>query len=511
MQFKAPEGNTGPRAGSTFPHSIPYPSRRLSRGMHLAMLERAAALVLDVLSVLLAFWLAYVIRYDFEIGGSIPFWAEEPFSTFIEATTAAMVLTPIAFALRGIYGLDRYGGALDSAAAVIGGFTTSMAGVVMLAFFIRFAPSRLLFLYVWLIGIALMLFHRRMLAIARRRLWSVGFGVDRVLIIGDGESARRVMQAMFSESHLGYRLVGFASDSAGRDRINVATERGTIVCPRLGTGDQVGELVRRHRVDEVIIAVDGGESSTTRDVVTRCREQVVKFRLVPDLVQFSQDRASLGEIAGVPLIGISDASIRGWNAVTKRSIDVFVSVGVLMVMAIPMLVIAWLVKRDSPGPILFRQTRVGKDGRLFTMFKFRCMVEDAEAQREALLRASGTTDVRLFKMPDDPRLTQIGKTLRRLSLDELPQFVQVLKGDMSLIGPRPPIPEEVQQYEDWHLQRLLVKPGLTGLWQVNGRSHLSFDEMVRLDLYYAENWSPWLDTKILLRTIPAVLAGRGAW
>ncbi|HYH12460.1 MAG TPA: sugar transferase [Thermomicrobiales bacterium] len=511
MQSKAPDGSTGSITGRAFPLSIPYPSRRLSRGMHLAMLERAAALVLDVLSVLLAFWLAYLLRYDLEIGGRIPFWADEPFSTFIEATTAAMVLTPIVFAMRGIYGLDRYGGVLDSAAAVVGGFTTSMAGVVMLAFFLRFAPSRLLFLYVWVIGIVLMLLHRRLLAMGRRWLWSVGIGVDRVLIVGDGEAARRVMQAMFSEPHLGYRLVGFASDSGGRDRINVATERGTIVCPRLGTGDQVGELVTRHRVDEVIIAVDGGESSTTREVVTRCREQVVKFRLVPDLVQFSQDRASLGEIAGVPLIGISDASIRGWNAVLKRSIDICVSAAVLVVAAIPMLVIAWLIKRDSPGPVLFRQTRVGKDGRLFTMLKFRCMVEDAEAQREALLRASGTTDVRLFKMPDDPRLTRIGKRLRRLSLDELPQFVQVLKGDMSLIGPRPPIPEEVRQYEDWHLQRLLVKPGLTGLWQVNGRSHLSFDEMVRLDLYYAENWSPWLDTKILLRTIPAVLAGRGAW
>lgn len=511
MHIKASEGSSGHGAGNTLPLSIPHPSRRISRGMQLAMLERAAALVLDVLSVPLAFWLAYVIRYDLEIGGAIPFWADEPFSTFAQATSVTMVLTPIVFAMRGIYGLDRYGGVLDSAAAVVGGFTTSMAGVVMLAFFLRFAPSRLIFLYVWVIGIVLMLAHRRLLALVRRWLWSLGIGVDRVLIVGDGESARRVMQAMFSEPHLGYRLVGYASDSSDRDRINVATERGTIVCPRLGKGEQVGELVNRHSVDEVIIAVEGAESATTREVVARCREQVVKFRLVPDLVQFSQDRASLGEIAGIPLIGISDASIRGWNAVLKRAIDICVSIVVLTVMAIPMLVIAWLVHRDSPGPILFRQVRVGKDGKLFTMLKFRCMVEDAEEQREALLRANGAADVRLFKMPDDPRLTRIGRKLRRYSLDELPQFLQVLKGDMSLIGPRPPIPEEVQAYEDWHLQRLLVKPGLTGLWQVNGRSHLSFDEMVRLDLYYAENWSPWLDTKILLRTIPAVIAGRGAW
>src|SRR5690606_25281088 len=155
MHIKASEGSSGHGAGNTLPLSIPHPSRRISRGMQLAMLERAAALVLDVLSVPLAFWLAYVIRYDLEIGGAIPFWADEPFSTFAQATSATMVLTPIVFAMRGIYGLDRYGGVLDSAAAVVGGFTTSMAGVVMLAFFLRFAPSRLIFLYVWVIGIVL--------------------------------------------------------------------------------------------------------------------------------------------------------------------------------------------------------------------------------------------------------------------------------------------------------------------------------------------------------------------
>jgi exopolysaccharide biosynthesis polyprenyl glycosylphosphotransferase len=479
--------------------------------MQLGLFERCAAMVLDVLSVLLAFWLAYLLRYRLELGGEIPFWAEEPFSAFARSAAAAMVLTPLVYALRGIYALQRHGGALDTAAEVIGGFTTSMAGVVMLAFFFRFEPSRIVFLYAWGIGIVLMLLHRRLLSWGRRLLWRAGIGVDRVLIVGDGEAARRVMQAMFGEPYLGYRLVGFASDTEGRERLNVATERGPIVCPRLGTTDEVSDLVQRHRVDEVIIAPDGVDIARTGEIVTACREHVVKFRLVPDLAQFSQDRASVGEIAGIPLIGISDGSIRGWNAVMKRTIDILVATSVLAVAAIPMLVIAVLVKRDSPGPILFRQTRVGKDGRLFTMLKFRCMVQDAEAQREALMREAGTTDTRLFKLVDDPRLTRIGRTLRRYSLDELPQFIQVLRGDMSLIGPRPPIPEEVRQYDEWHLQRLLVKPGLTGLWQINGRSHLSFDEMVRLDLYYAENWSPWLDLKIMLRTVPAVVAGRGAW
>ncbi len=511
MQTNVPGKPDGKVVEPPSPVTIPHPERRLSRGMQLALVERSATLVFDVASVFLAFWLGYLVRYRLEVGGPIAFWADEPFTRFLPPALVAMALTPVVFAVRGVYRLDHVGGLLDTAEAVIGGFTTSMAGVVMLAFFFRFQPSRIVFLYAWAIAIVLMLAHRWLLAVVRRMLWRAGVGVDRVLVVGDGEAARRVMQAMFSEAHLGYRLVGFASDTEGSDRLNVATETGTLVSPRLGTTDEVGELVRRHRVDEVIIAPSGRSTTSAREIISACRAQVVKFRLVPDVVQFSQDRASLDEIAGIPLIGISDASIRGWNAVVKRIVDIVVAAVVLLVAAIPMGVIALLIRRDSTGPVLFRQIRVGKDGKLFTMLKFRCMVEDAEAQREMLMREHGTSDPRLFKLEDDPRLTKVGKPLRKLSLDELPQFINVLRGDMSLVGPRPPIPEEVATYDDWHLQRLLVQPGLTGLWQVNGRSRLTFDEMVRLDLYYAENWSPWLDTKILLRTVPAVLEGRGAW
>ena len=511
MQTNVPGKPDGKPVEPTSPVTIPHPERRLSRGMQLALVERSATLVLDVASVFLAFWLGYLVRYRLEVGGPIAFWADEPFSRFLPPALVAMALTPVVFAVRGVYRLDHVGGLLDTAEAVIGGFTTSMAGVVMLAFFFRFQPSRIVFLYAWALAIVLMLSHRWLLAFGRRLLWRAGVGVDRVLVVGDGEAARRVMQAMFSEAHLGYRLVGFASDTEGSDRLNVATETGTLVSPRLGTTDEVGELVRRHRVDEVIIAPGGRTTTPAREIISACRAQVVKFRLVPDVVQFSQDRASLDEIGGIPLIGISDASIRGWNAVVKRCVDIVVAAVVLTVAAIPMGVIALLIRRDSPGPVLFRQIRVGKDGKLFTMLKFRCMVENAEAQREALMREHGTSDPRLFKLENDPRLTKVGRPLRKLSLDELPQFINVLRGDMSLVGPRPPIPEEVATYDAWHLQRLLVQPGLTGLWQVNGRSRLTFDEMVRLDLYYAENWSPWLDTKILLRTIPAVLEGRGAW
>jgi len=175
-----------------------------------------------------------------------------------------------------------------------------------------------------------------------------------------------------------------------------------------------------------------------------------------------------------------------------------------------MALIALAIKLDSPGPILFRQVRVGKGGRHFILYKFRSMVDGAEQQQPVLQEVYGRSAL-LFKLRDDPRVTRVGRFLRRTSLDELPQFFNVLKGEMSVVGPRPPVPAEVAEYQDWHLQRLMVTPGLTGLWQVNGRSDLSFDEMVRLDLYYAEHWSPWLDIKLMLRTVPVVLTGRGAY
>jgi exopolysaccharide biosynthesis polyprenyl glycosylphosphotransferase len=310
---------------------------------------------------------------------------------------------------------------------------------------------------------------------------------------------------------MGYRLIGYAGEPANGDSVNVATERGILKCPRLGSVDDIRDLVFRHRVDEVVVLGTGNGSDRTRHILEQCREMVVQFRIVPDLLQLSIDRVDFSDIGGVPTIGVRDASIQGWNAFMKRAIDVMFSLAVLTVAAVPMIIIAVMIKRDSEGPIFYRQSRVGQHGEPFTMIKFRCMVANADKMWVEMVERTEGADGRLFKDPNDPRITKVGRLLRRYSVDELPQLINVLRGDMSVIGPRPPLPKEVAEYDEWHLQRLLVKPGLTGLWQINGRSNLSFDEMVRLDLYYAENWSPWLDSRILLRTLPAVLLGRGAY
>jgi exopolysaccharide biosynthesis polyprenyl glycosylphosphotransferase len=245
-------------------------------------------------------------------------------------------------------------------------------------------------------------------------------------------------------------------------------------------------------------------------IMDQCRAEEVEFKLVPDLFELAMDRVNIHEVAGLPLIGLKPARISGWNYWVKRSMDLFVALVVLIAGAVPMALIALAIKMDSDGPVLFRQERVGRNGRRFICYKFRTMVRDAETLNDYLEKEYGI-DGRLIKHRQDPRRTRVGRVLRRASLDELPQFFNVLLGEMSVVGPRPPVPAEVARYDEWHHGRLLVTPGLTGLWQVSGRSNLTFDEMVRLDLYYAEHWSPWLDLKVILRTIPAVLTARGAY
>jgi exopolysaccharide biosynthesis polyprenyl glycosylphosphotransferase len=494
------------------PRLLPVTTPRVKdrASLQIALGFQLGSIMLDVVSVFLAFWLAYLLRYEMELGGPVALENFKPFSSFIYPALAATALMLVVFPTRGVYQIRHRLSLLDYVPRVAGGYAMVIAGVVLIAFFAQFSPSRLLYIYALFLGLVFMFGHRAITTAMRSSLQGRGIGVDRVLIVGDGENARRLMQAMFGQVSLGYQLVGYISDSGHQDRINIGTEHGMLTSPRLGTIDDVGELVKRHRVDEVIIVGNGRPASQVEQVVNQCRESVVQFRIVPDILQISMDRVDISEINGVPTIGVRDASISGWNAIMKRSIDILLSAGALLVLSIPMLVIGLLIRRDSEGGVFYTQTRLGQYGEPFKMVKFRCMVSDADQQWTELVQAVGG-DGKIFKDPNDPRLTRVGKHLRKLSLDELPQLWNILRGDMSLIGPRPPLPREVAQYEEWHKQRLLVRPGLTGLWQVNGRSDLSFDEMIQLDLYYAENWSAWLDMKILLRTIPAVLLRRGAY
>jgi exopolysaccharide biosynthesis polyprenyl glycosylphosphotransferase len=231
---------------------------------------------------------------------------------------------------------------------------------------------------------------------------------------------------------------------------------------------------------------------------------------VPDLFQLSLNRVDVEDLGGVPVIGLKTASIRGANFLVKRVMDVAIGFILLLVIAPFMLLLALAIKIDSPGQVIFRQKRVGAHGEEFVVFKFRSMREGAEEEKERLLEFNEMNGP-LFKMREDPRTTRLGRFLRRSSLDELPQLFNVLRGEMSMVGPRPHTSAEVAQYQSWQRQVLEAPPGMTGLAQVSGRSQLSFDEQCLLDIYYIENWSPALDLKILLRTVPKALSGEGAY
>jgi exopolysaccharide biosynthesis polyprenyl glycosylphosphotransferase len=290
----------------------------------------------------------------------------------------------------------------------------------------------------------------------------------------------------------------------------VVNGRATRVYRHLGDLDDLEKAIAQSGAQQVIIALPFWEQGRLPDLVATCERLGAGYLLAPDFYQLSFDRLDMHQLGGVPLLRPKGISLRGLNLVLKRFTDVATVLVTAPVTLVIAAVIALLIRLDSRGPILFRQQRVGKGGHSFGCYKFRTMVPDAEA-RKAALAVHNEADGPLFKMRDDPRVTRIGRFLRQSSLDELPQLWNVLRGEMSIIGPRPALPDEVACYEPWHRRRLEVEPGLAGLAQALGRSDMSFDEQVRLDIYYAENWSLTMDLRILLMVIPAVIGGRGAY
>ncbi|HVB65485.1 MAG TPA: undecaprenyl-phosphate glucose phosphotransferase [Nitrolancea sp.] len=468
------------------------------------------AAMTDALFVWLAFVVAYWLRYRLELGGTIQPGFSQPFSFFISKALILVVISVAIFRLRGLYNLPRWTSFLDESSVILSGATTAMAVVILFSFLQRFYPSRLIFIYAWLIMIGLLLLKRLATRTVREMLWARGIGVDRVLVIGAGPAGRRYMEHILNSPQVGYRLVGFVDDVPVEDSWAIATERRVVRPDYLGRLAAIPTVVQEQDVDEVVIALPPNAHEQVMPILEQCRREDVAFTLVPDLYELAIDRVITYEVGGLPLIRLKESRILGWNYALKRAMDIAIA-SIVVLLTLPlMVIIAIAIKLDSPGPIFFPQERVGKNWRRFTLYKFRTMSQDAEKMKAELQAAHNVGDL-LFKLKDDPRRTRVGRILRTTSLDELPQFFNILIGVMSVVGPRPQVPAEVDNYEEWHCRRLEVTPGLTGLWQVNGRSDLSFDEMVRLDVYYAEHWSPWLDVKLILRTIPAVLLARGAY
>jgi exopolysaccharide biosynthesis polyprenyl glycosylphosphotransferase len=342
---------------------------------------------------------------------------------------------------------------------------------------------------------------RRWMSLHRRR----GLMSSRVLLVGSGQTASHIAADLRRHSDAGYHVVGVLITD-GNEAV-----AGLSDVPVFGS---VGDLLRA--VSEcgadTVFVTDGHNlpPAKLRELswsLEPGRQHLVR---APSLTDIAGPRIHARPVAGLPLIHVETPRYQGADRFLKRAFDLVVSAGLLMVLSIPLLVVALLIVSTSPGGVFFAHERIGKRNRPFKMLKFRSMVADADADLASLLRAQGTDDKPLFKVADDPRVTRVGSLLRRYSIDEIPQLMNVLRGEMSLVGPRPQVAREVALYDNAATRRLFVKPGMTGLWQVSGRSNLSWDESVRLDLYYVENWSLTADLSIMARTVRAVFAKDGA-
>lgn len=325
------------------------------------------------------------------------------------------------------------------------------------------------------------------------------------LIVGTGNAARELSALIEQSEVFGLRLVGF---------VHVPPD-APISPPGLGKQhsvfslDEVLDVLQNQVVDEVLFAVSKEQLEPLEPLIVRCHEERIRTRVDLGFLPRSFSHVHVERLGHIPLLSLGAAPHDEFLLFAKRVVDFVVSAVALVLLSPLLLLLTLLVRLSSPGPVIYKQIRCGLNGRRFTFYKFRSMIENADALRP-YLQFLNELDGAAFKISEDPRCTPVGRWLRRYSLDELPQFWNVLCGDMSLVGPRPPLPEEVEKYETWQRCRLRMRPGLTCLWATEGRSQLSFDQWMKFDLLYIDNWSLWLDAKILVKSIPHVFLGRGA-
>ncbi len=438
---------------------------------------------IDLAMVALSFVLAYKIRTYFEF---VPVIYVEPFPQYFKFIIYTLPIWFVVFTFNGLYSIREHYGRFAAFGKIFVSVSAAAAIVMAWIFLSRtFFFSRLIIVYVWFIAIILVTVGRLLMSALQRFLYRWGIGVHRVIILGGNSSSKHLISEIQNNSRLGYKLVKVIDEQA---------------IPNLE------KIFNRYQADEIIIANTHLPQSKISEILEFCRTHQICFKMTPDLFLVRSSHVGVHTLAGVPIMEFKRTLLDGWGRIIKRLVDFFGSIFLIIFCSPVMIIVALLVKLTSRGPILFRQERVGLD-RNFIFYKFRTMKTGAEKEHEKYIKKYGN----MFKLSNDPRLTPIGKFLRKTSLDELPQFFNVLKGNMSLIGPRPPMPEEVAKYTNWQKRRLGIKPGITGLWQVSGRSNLSFDEWVRLDAYYIENWSLWLDFQIFVKTVWVVIKGRGAY
>lgn len=473
-----------------------------------------AIFLLDLWLVAVAFLAAYWARSVLlpRLAPSIFPGALYPLTDYLPLLPLALAIWGVFFLRTGQYRSHRTVPLLDEAWALLRICLSGAVVFTLLIYIFRLDSlllgddliSRFWILLFAVFSCLLLLAEKLGLRVTSRYVRSRGFNYRTVLIVGTGDAAAEVVDSIENHRYWGFKVLGFIAPGGARPPAELAGRYAV-----LGDVADIPKIVENNVVDDVIFAVSRRELDRMEELFLILHEQGIRIRFALNFFPHPQARVELEEMDGIPILSFANGPTSHAQLLLKRVMDIAIS-GLILLVALPVvLFIALAIKVTSGGNILFRQTRCGLNGRLFTLVKFRTMVENAEERRRELLHLNEMNGP-VFKLRRDPRVTAVGRFLRRFSLDELPQLWNVLRGDMSLVGPRPPIPEEVAKYQRWQRRRLSMKPGLTCLWQISGRNDVDFDRWIQLDLEYIDSWSPTLDFKILLKTIPVVLSGRGA-
>jgi exopolysaccharide biosynthesis polyprenyl glycosylphosphotransferase len=457
----------------------------------------ALRVLADAMAIMTALFLASAIR--FEMFNDSPAVTAE----YTLVTLLAVPVWLILFKMYGLYEPRQVLGPVNEFKQVFHGVVAGTVLIIIADSTFRLELARGWALLVLACGLVFVggerLAVRKTLHFLRRR----GGDTTRTIILGSNPEARTVARTLEREKWLGYQIIGFVDDASpvGHD-IGDGHEV-------LGHTSELKELIDRHDAGLVLVAASAYDAARLNRLFWELQDCDIDLQMTSGTIDLLASRMTVQSVAGVPLLYVRRTGITQTQRALKRTMDVLGSAVLLTILFPFLLGIAIWIKRDSPGGIFFKQTRAGRDGRLFTCWKFRTMVENAEEKRAELEHLSEGPGL-LFKLKEDPRVTRAGRKLRRYSFDELPQLWNVIKGDMSLVGPRPALPMEVEQYDDWIHNRLKVRPGMSGLWQVSGRTETSFSDYVRYDLFYIQNWSLSLDLWILWRTLRAVTKAEGA-
>lgn len=454
---------------------------------------------LDSVMIVVAFIAAYWLWLTFPLR---PIIDMAPLSDYLRMLGVQIVVTLVVFFFYKRYHRTRIVSYFDELSRVTAGVSiATVTTVAFISFFFKNSAldvdySRGMVVYAWGLTVILVMLGRVVYGVIAGALRTRRIGEDRVLIVGAGEVGQQMARRAQTSPWLGYQVIGFVDDISGIDRVQGV--------PLLGRTDDLADVIERYNITEVIIAQPEADHNELLRIIDRCQDCHVTIKVFPSVFQIMASEVRLGDLNGLPLLTVRDSALRGWRLSLKRGVDILVAGITLVVLSPLMLIIALLVKLDSPGPVFYIQERMGLDARPFPMIKFRTMRPDAEAETGPV-----------WATPDDPRKTRTGTFLRKTSLDELPQFINVLLGEMSVVGPRPERPvfvEEFQKQIPRYMARHREKAGITGWAQVNGlRGDTSIEERTKYDLWYTENWSLWLDFKIMLKTLVQAFRDRNAY